>query len=88
MDATRENCVLGFRPDCGLRHDPELHQHRGRIEVTLHQANLSVSDLVDVAEVERDRAAGGRDLASGRLERAGLRSLAGELEHDVVTRFV
>src|SRR5439155_2074085 len=86
MGATRKYCVLGFCPDCGLRHDAELHQHRGRIEVTLHQANLSVSDLVDVAEVERDRAAGGRDLACRRLERAGLRSLAGELEDDVVAR--
>src|ERR1700704_4497112 len=85
MDATRENCLLSFGPN-RLRHDAELHQHRGRIEVAVHRADLSVSDLVDVAEVERDRAASGRDLSCGRLEHTGLRSLAGVLEDDMISR--
>src|SRR5207253_9165733 len=55
-----------------LGHHAELLEERGRVEVTADPSDLAVADVVEVAQLQRDRAARRRDVA-GRPDRKSTR---------------
>jgi hypothetical protein len=55
--------ALRLRLGSRLGHHAQLLKKRGRVEVAAHPSDLAVADVVDVAQLQRDRAARRRDVA-------------------------